>query len=73
MTEELRKAKREEFRKVCCMLHDVKQHAIHFGEYSEGARMGHVQLKDQAKAEDTAMEAATDELLNYINQIIEEN
>ena len=73
MTEELRKAKREEFRKVCCMLHDVKQYAIHFGEYSEGVRMGHTQLKDQAKAEEASMEATTIDLLNYINQIIEEN
>ena len=73
MTEEMERAKHAEWLKICVLLHDVKQRAIEYGEASKAVRMGHDSCADAAKAAETAMDSATEQLLDYINQVMEEN
>ena len=73
MTEAMARAKREEWFHICILLHDVKQHAIEYGEMSKAVRMGHDCCADAAKAAETAMNSVTEQLLDYINQVMEEN
>ena len=73
MTEAMARAKQEEWLNICVMLHDVKQRAIEYGEISKAVRMGHDGCADAAKAAETAMNSATEQLLEYINQVMEEN
>ena len=73
MTEEMARAKQSEWLKICVLLHDVKQRAIEYGEASKAVRMGHDSCADAAKAAETAMNSASEQLLDYINQVIEEN
>ena len=73
MTEEMERAKHAEWLKICVLLHDVKQRAIEYGEASKAVRMGHDSCADAAKAAETAMNSASEQLLDYINQVIEEN
>lgn len=72
MTEEMARAKHEEWCKICVLLHDVKQHAIEYGEASRAVRMGHDSCADAAKAAETAMNNATEQLLEYIHQVMED-
>ena len=72
MTEEMARAKHAEWLKICVLLHDVKQRAIEYGETSKAVRMGYDCCADAAKAAETAMNSATEQLLDYINQVIEE-
>ena len=46
---------------------------IEYGEASKAVRMGHDYCADAAKAAETAMNSATEQLLDYINQVMEEN
>ena len=73
MTEVMARAKHAEWLHICILLHDVKQHAIEYGEMSKAVRMGHECCADAAKAAETAMNSTTEQLLEYINQVIEEN
>jgi hypothetical protein len=73
MTEAMAKAKYAEWLHICVLLHDVKQYAIEYGELSKAVRMGHECCAGVAKAAETAMNSATEQLLDYINQVIEEN
>ena len=73
MTEAMARAKQAEWLNICTLLHDVKQHAIEYGEMSKAVRMGLVCCADAAKAAETAMNSATEKLLDYINQVMEEN
>ena len=73
MTEAIARAKQEEWLNICALIHDVKQRAIEYGEASKAVRMGHDYCADAAKAAETAMNSATEQLLDYINQVIEEN
>lgn len=73
MTEAMARAKHAEWLRICILLHDVKQHAIEYGEMSKAVRMGHDCCADAAKAAETAMDSATEQLLDYINQVMEEN
>lgn len=73
MTEEMARAKHAERLKIWGLLHDVKQRAIEYGEASKAVRMGHDSCAAVAKAAETAMNIATEQLLDYINQVIEEN
>ena len=73
MTEAMARAKHAEWLHICTLLHDVKQHAIEYGEMSKAVRMGHECCADAAKAAETAMNSTTEQLLEYINQVIEEN
>lgn len=73
MTEEMARAKHAEWCKICILFHDVKEHAIEYGEMSKAVRMGMGCCADAAKAAETAMNSATEQLLDYINQVMEEN
>ena len=73
MTEEMARAKHAEWYKICILLHDVKQHAIEYGEMSKAVRMGHDSCADAAKAAEATMNSTTEQLLEYINQVMEEN
>lgn len=73
MTEAMARAKQLEWLKICALLHDVKEHAIEYGEMSKAVRMGMGCCADAAKAAETAMNSASEQLLDYINQVIEEN
>ena len=73
MTETMARAKTEEWLNICALLHDVKQHAIEYGEMSKAVRMGHECCADAAKEAETAMNSTTEQLLEYIKQIMEEN
>lgn len=67
MTKEMARAKHEEWLNICVLLHDVKHRAIEYGEASKAVRMGHDYCADAAKAAETAMNSATEQLLDYIN------
>lgn len=73
MTEAMARAKHAERLHICVLLHDVKQHAIEYGEMSKAVRMGYDCCADAAKAAEATMNSTTEQLLDYINQIIEEN
>ena len=73
MTEAMARAKHAEWLHICILLHDVKQHAIEYGEMSKAVRMGLECCADAAKAAEAAMNSATEQLLDYINQVMEEN
>ena len=73
MTEAMARAKHAEWLHICILLHDVKHHAIEYGEMSKAVRMGLGCCADAAKAAETAMDSSTEQLLDYINQVMEEN
>ncbi len=72
MTEEMARAKHAEWCKICVLLHDVKEHAIEYGEMSKAVRMGMGCCADAAKAAEKAMNSTSEQLLEYINQVMEE-
>ena len=72
MTEAMARAKHAERLHICVLLHDVKQHAIEYGELLKAVRMGHDCCAHAAKAAEAAMNSATEQLLDYINQVMED-